>query len=120
MSRCISLDASASLVISLVVLLASIPAVHALKYQNWFYWYNRPGDGTLSILSTGICKEPIEAYWAAAEPGTFNGLNAVQWCYLAEDCMLDNMRSSYLQNYQAGAVILGIMVRKLSNSKSTA
>ena len=93
-----------------IILIALVPATQALKYEHWFFWYDRPGEGTLTELSTGLCKEPIEAYWAAATRGSFNGSTAVTWCYLAEDCMLANLRPSYLQNYQAGAVILGILV----------
>ena len=101
---------STSLGLSTLILLASIPAAHALKYQQWFYWYDRPTEPTLSNLSTGICKSEVEAYWQAAVQGAYNGSNAVTWCYLAEDCLLANMRPSFIQNYQAGAVILGILV----------
>ena len=117
MARQRSTPCSASFLFFALILLAALPPTHALKYEQWFYWYNRPGDGTLSNLSTGLCKDEVQAYWQAAKQGSYNGSGSVTWCYLAEDCLLANMRPSYIQNYQAGAVILGILVcQKIVNT----
>ena len=94
----------------MLLIVASLPAVYAYKYEEWFYWYDRPSDGTLTNLSRGLCNESLYGYWNASAFGSYAGQNAVQWCYRVEDCILGAMRPSYIQNYQAGNVILGIMV----------
>lgn len=94
-----------------ILLLAFLPCTYARKYDAWFYWYDRPGDGTLSNLSQGLCSPQLYGYRNASALDTvYKGQGVVQWCYDVEDYILDAMRPSYLQNYQAGNVILGIMV----------
>lgn len=99
--------------LSTLFLLAALPIVQAEKFRNWFYWYDRadPGQvGYLTNLSTTVCNDTVQAYWQSEALGEYNGSGPLGWCYIVEDCMLANMRPSYIQNYQAGAVILGILV----------
>ena len=77
----------------------------AMKYREWLHWYDR--DGYLTNLSTITCNETLRTYTDVTQAGRSG--DAVYWCYLHEDCLLEHIRPSYLQNYQSAAVILGVM-----------
>ena len=80
------------------------PVTSALKYQEWLWWYDR--DSYMTSLSTTTCNETLQSYLAKAASGSSDTISA---CYYHEDCLLENMRASHVQNYQSAAVILGIM-----------
>ena len=88
----------------LIVFVSLASYASAFKYQGWLHWYNR--SGYMDTLSTVTCNQTLNAYLASA---CANDDQQVNLCYLHEDCLLDNIRSSFLQNYQSAAVILGIM-----------
>ena len=96
------------------------PCVRAYKYEEFFYWYDRPGvpPPSLSYSSGVVCNESLNAYLQAASSSTgqFNGTGSVELCYVHEDCLLGEIRASWMANYQSAAVILGIMVRRVAAS----
>ena len=107
--------------------------VSAAKYQQWFWWYVR--DGTFPHVAQDVCKKEYDGYMTSlTTPNTrFEGFAAYEWCvcvrrcpltcyhgadhmqYFVEDCILDNIRSSYQMNYQAAAVVLGVLPGLLSS-----
>jgi hypothetical protein len=98
--------------LAFIAIFASLPAVQATKFETWYYWYNHGDNMTLSNLASGECKSYVDGYFQSKSMPNdqTRGIGSVSWCYMVEDCMLDKMRPSYLQNYQAAAVIFGIMV----------
>ena len=100
--------------------------VSAAKYQEWFWWYVR--DGTFPSIVQDTCKNEYDNYMnsTSTPDRRFNGSGSGQWCvciggvpslcytanklqYFVEDCILAHLRPSYLTNYQAAAVIFGIL-----------
>ena len=91
--------------LSFLAALSLASCASAQKYQEWLHWYDR--DEYLTNLSTITCNATLRAYLNASQVG--NAGDRRTWCYIHEDCLLENMRPSYLQNYQSAAVILGVM-----------
>lgn len=88
------------------LLLSHIPFTFATLFQS-FYPRSAP---TLTNLSENVCNETL----ALLQGVNYSPDNApsytsrLDYCYGHENCMLENLPTAYLANYQAAAVIMGL------------
>ncbi|KAL8767025.1 MAG: hypothetical protein Q9203_006160 [Teloschistes exilis] len=91
----------------------------SLVPRPWFpqfeSWYPHNAQKLIDI-STGICNLTLQDYRTAfaAPRDSLDATKLLSICYRHEACMVDQLQSNHLLNYQSALVIMGILSALLS------